>query len=286
VLLRLAGIAAGWPGTPTDWDDTVAAQAAERAVRDPGSALHGRDVGDVLASLAPRRGPERLLDLALRAGPYGDGRRGLSLSALEAAPHGIDLGPLAPRLPEVLRTPSGRVELAPPVLVADLERLRLRLHAHTLTPNGSAPGPSAPGTPGLLSPGLLLVGRRDLRSNNSWMHNLPLLVKGRNRCTLHVHPADAERAGLADGSSARIVSRTGSVVAPVHVTDTVAEGVVSLPHGWGHDAPETRQRLAAAHPGVNVNLLIGTEDIDPLSGTSVLTGIPVTVTPTAATRPL
>jgi anaerobic selenocysteine-containing dehydrogenase len=294
VLLRLAGIAAGWPGTPAAWDDAVAAQAAERAVRDPASALHGLDAGDVLASLAPRRGPERLLDLALRAGPHGDGRRGLSLGVLEAAPHGLDLGPLTPRLPEVLRTPSGRVELAPPTLVADLERLQLRLRVDaptstpTPSPSGSALPSERPAAPEpsdrSTSPGLLLVGRRDLRSNNSWMHNLPLLVKGRDRCTLHVHPADADRAGLTDGSPACIVSHTGSVVAPVQVTDTVAEGVVSLPHGWGHDAPDTRQHVATAHPGVNVNLLVGTEDMDPMSGTAVLNGIPVTVTPAASSH--
>ena len=130
----------------------------------------------MLADVAPRTGPERLLDILLRCGPYE-----LTLAELEAAPHGIDLGPLAPRLPDVLRTPSGRIELAPAPIVDDVARLRAAL--------GREHDPEA----------LVLIGRRQLRSNNSWMHNLPRLVSGPERCTLHVHPDDAARLGLADG---------------------------------------------------------------------------------------
>jgi anaerobic selenocysteine-containing dehydrogenase len=125
----------------------------------------------------------------------------------------------------------------------------------------------------------VLVGRRDLRSNNSWMHNIKVLVKGRPRCTLHVHPDDAETLGLTDGGAAQISSRVGRVTAPVEVTDSVRPGVVSLPHGWGHDDPGTRMRVAAEHAGVNSNLLTDHEAFDPLSGTSVLNGIPVEIVP-------
>jgi anaerobic selenocysteine-containing dehydrogenase len=182
---------------------------------------------------------------------------GLSLDVLLANPHGIDLGPLEPRLPEVLRTPSGMVELAPEPIVADVSRLREALDA----PTG----------------GMTLVGRRDLRSNNSWMHNVEVLVKGKPRCTLHVHPDDAARLGLADGAAAEVASRTGKVTVPVEVTDAIRPGVVSIPHGWGHDLDGVELGVARRHAGVNSNLLADDELIDPLSGNAVLNGIPVEV---------
>jgi anaerobic selenocysteine-containing dehydrogenase len=251
-LLRLAGIAAG-QGVPADvgpLDDLVAGEVARR---------EGVDVEAMLAAVAPRTGPERLLDILLRCGPYD-----LTLADLEAAPHGIDLGPLAPRLPDVLRTPSGRIELAPEPIVADVARLHEAL--------GRAHDPEA----------LVLIGRRQLRSNNSWMHNLPRLVSGPERCTLHVHPDDAARLGLADGELAEVRSRTGAVHAPVEVTDRVMAGVVSLPHGWGHDAPGARLGVAAEHAGVNANALGDEELVDALSGNAVLNGIPVAVAPVHA----
>jgi anaerobic selenocysteine-containing dehydrogenase len=209
-------------------------------------------------------GPERLLDLLLRAGPYGDGLGstpgGLSLSALLDAPHGIDLGPLMPRLPDALRTASGRIELAPEAIVADVDRLRAAL---------TGEGRDGP----------VLVGRRHLRSNNSWMHNLPMLVRGRSQCTLHVHPDDAARYGLADGHPAQLRSRTGTVEAEVEITDQVMPGVVSLPHGWGHDAPRAQLAVAAAHAGTNSNVLADELLIDALSGNAVLNGIPVELAP-------
>jgi anaerobic selenocysteine-containing dehydrogenase len=266
-VLRLVGIVMG-QGPKADTaalDDFIALQQLESAVGAAGSAVQGREPSELLAALAPRRGPERLLDILLRTGPYGDGfgarPDGLSLSALEAAPHGVDLGPLAPRIPEVLRTPSGKIELAPPEITADLPRLRSRI----TRPDGH----------------LTLVGRRDLRSNNSWMHNIETLVRGRPRCTLWVHPDDAARLGLADGAPARVRSRAGLVDVPVEVTDAIMPGVVSVPHGWGHDAPGIALRVASAHAGVNSNLLADELAMDPLSGNAVLNGILVTIEPAA-----
>jgi anaerobic selenocysteine-containing dehydrogenase len=267
-VLRLTGIATGQgPAADVDAiDDFVAAEAVRREVGRAGGALEGRDAAEILAALEHRRGPERLLDLMLRTGPYGDrfGERpdGLTLERLEAAPHGIDLGPLEPRLPEVLRTPSGRIELAPEAIVADVERLRGALRREV---NG----------------GMVLIGRRQLRSNNSWMHNLTPLVRGKVRCTAHVHPDDAERLGLTDGEPALVRSRAGEIEVPVEVTDAVMPGVVSIPHGWGHDVSGARMRVAAEHAGANSNVLADETLVDPLSGNAVLNGIPVELAPVA-----
>jgi anaerobic selenocysteine-containing dehydrogenase len=269
-LLRLAAIAAGQP-VPADvepLDRLVAGELLRREVASEHSPVHGRDVEELLAELEPRRGPERLLEILLRCGPYGEGfgarPDGLTLAALEAAPHGIDLGPLEPRLPELLRTPSGRIELAPEPIVADVARLRAAL-ARPLDDDA-----------------LVLVGRRQLRSNNSWMHNLELLVSGPERCTLHVHPDDAARLGLAEGQPARLSGRVGDLDAVVEVTDAVMRGVVSLPHGWGHDAPGARLGVAGDHAGVNSNALADEALVDALSGNAVLNGIPVVVAPVPA----
>ena len=262
-MLRLAAIAMG-QGAHADTDvvdDFVATQVVQREVGASGSAIAGRDVAEIMTALAPRRGPERILDLLLRSGPYGDhfgvNPGGLTLAVLETHPHGIDLGPLVPRIPEVLRTPSGKIELAPPAIVADVPRLRDALAR--------------------VRSEMVLVGRRHLRSNNSWMHNLDVLVKGRPTCTLHLHPVDGARLGLADGETARVTSRVGAVDAPVELTDAIMPGVVSLPHGWGHDQPGVVLRVARAHAGVNSNILADELALDPLSGNAVLNGIPVTV---------
>jgi anaerobic selenocysteine-containing dehydrogenase len=263
-FLRLAGIFAGQgPNADTEaLDDLVAATLVQRELADPGSRLAGRDAGELLAALEPRRGPERLLDFMLRAGPYGDGfgavPDGLTLDVVERSPHGVDLGPHRQRIPEMLRTATGMVELAPVAIRADLPRLPAALARER---NG----------------GLVLIGRRQLRSNNSWMHNLPALVKGKDRCTLHVHPDDAERLGLADGGRAVISSATGRIEAPVEVTDGIMRGVVSIPHGWGHAAPGVRMSVASSHAGVNSNVLADESQTDPLSGNAVLNGIPVEV---------
>ena len=263
ILLRLTGILAGQGASlpVAALDDYVAGQVIARETRQKGSPVEGRDPAELLAALAPRRGPERLLDFLLRVGPYGDGfgarPDGLTLAALEAAPHGVDLGPLQPRIPEVLRTPSGKVELAPEPLLADVARLQASL--------------------GRAQPEMVLIGRRELRSNNSWMANLEPLVKGDDPCALLIHPDDAARLGLADGGQARVTSAAASLVAPVRVTDEMAPGVVSLPHGWGHDQPGTRLSVARAHPGVNINRLIPDAEIEPLSGDAILNAVPVTV---------
>lgn len=250
-MLRLAGIAAG-QGAAADLDaldDLVAAQTAARHDLDPAVA-------------GTRRGPARLLDLMLRGGPYE-----LTLADLEAAPHGVDLGPLAPRVPEVLRTASGRIELTPEPVTRDVPRLAAALGRE----------PSGPHE-------LVLIGRRQLSSNNSWMHNLAPLVRGSNTCTAQVHPDDAARLGLRDGADAVVRSRAGSVTVPVEVTDAVRPGVVSIPHGWGHSQRGTRLQVASAHAGVNTNVLADDLFVDALSGTAALNGIPVTVEAVADAR--
>ncbi len=257
LFLRLAGVAAGQgPRADLDaLDDLMIATLVKREVGTPGSRVEGRDPAELIEALEPRRGPARLLDFMLRVGPHE-----LTLDELERNPHGVDLGPHRPRLPELLRTPSGKVELAPEPIVADLERLRAALRRDG---NGH----------------IVLIGRRQLRSNNSWMHNLPALVKGKDRCTLHIHPDDAERLGLDDGGRALVSSAAGRIEVPVELTDAIMPGVVSIPHGWGHDAPGVRMRVAGAHAGVNSNLLADETQVDPLSGNAVLNGIPVEVAP-------
>lgn len=272
-LLTLTGIATG-QGAAVDvdaLDDFVALEVVRRETTTAGSPVAGRDPAELLAQLAPRRGPERLLDALLRTGPYGDGfgadPDGLTLAALEAQPHGTDLGPLQPRLPQALRTASGTIELLPPALVADLPRLHELADAHAEAGDDGA---------------MVLVGRRHLRSNNSWMHNLPLLVRGRDRCTAQLHPDDAARLGLADGEPVRISSRVGSIELPVEVDDALMPGVVSVPHGWGHGVDGVGWRVAAAHAGANSNLLADELQLDPVSGTAVLNGIPVELAPVGA----
>lgn len=258
VLARLAAIALG-RGAAAD----VAALDDEWVEADV-RKLAGEHAGAVLAAVSRWRGPERQLDLALRAGPYGDrfgaAPDGLTLAKVAAAPGGIDLGPLQPRIPELLRTASGKVELAPALLLADLPRAAAELAA--------APADGA---------ALRIVGRREVRSNNSWMHNLPLLAKGPERCTLLMHPQDAQRRGLADGSLASIRASGREVTAPVELSDALMPGVVSLPHGWGHDLPGTRLGVAAERPGANLNALFDETLRDPLSGNAVLSGIAVEV---------
>jgi anaerobic selenocysteine-containing dehydrogenase len=248
----------------------VARTVIGQAVGDEHSPVAGQDADEVLAALAPRTGPDRILDLLIRSGPYGDafGARddGLTLDEIERHPHGVDLGPLEPRIPEVLRTASGKIELAPEPIVADVPRLRAALARET---NG----------------GMVLIGRRELRSNNSWMHNLPVLVKGRDICTMHVHPDDADRLSLEDGGEARVRSRAGKIEVGVEVTDKIMPGVISIPHGFGHNAQGTRLNVAAGKPGANNNALTDELELDSLSGTAVLNGVPVEVEPVRAQVP-
>ncbi|MGP4091611.1 molybdopterin oxidoreductase family protein, partial [Streptomyces sp. KR55] len=262
ILARLVLAATGMHGAdPAAVDAMVIDQTLGKAVREPHSPVHGRDPKELAAQLTGANGPERRLDMMLRLGPHGDGfgvrPDGLTLEKLLAHPHGIDLGPLRPRLPQPLKTVSGKIELLPQPIADDLPRLREALRER---PDG-----------------LVLVGRRHLRSNNSWMHNVPALTGGTNRCTLHIHPEDAERLGVRDGAPVRVKGAGGEVTAPAEITDGVRRGVVSLPHGWGHDRPGTRLTHAATDPGVNVNQLLDGSLLDPLSGNAVLNGVPVEV---------
>jgi anaerobic selenocysteine-containing dehydrogenase len=264
ILARLALIAAGQGAgaDPAAVDEMLLGALLGAVVGAPDSPLGGRDPAALRGELSGDDGCERALDLLLRTGPcgegFGTGPGELSLSALRRHPHGVDLGPLEPRIPALLQTPSGRIELAPDPLMREKDRLCARLSRH------------AEGE-------LVLVGRRHLRSNNSWMHNVDALVRGRDRCTLQVHPEDARRLGLEAGGRAWVASRVGKLEASVEITEDVMPGVVSLPHGWGHDRPGAALSVARRRPGVNSNLLTDEAAMDPLSGNAVLNGIPVRV---------
>lgn len=256
ILTRLGAMIAGFPADDIDvgmLDDGFFAALCDAQGVDAGATMAHYDHG----------GPERLLDLQIRTGPFGDrygeDPDGLTLDDFRDNPHGIDRGPLVPRVRELLNTPSGKIELAPPYITADLPRLAERLDR----PAG----------------GLVLTSRRHLRSNNSWMHNVNVLVKGKERCTLLIHPDDAARTGVTDGSVASVRSEAGQVEVPVEVSDEMMPGVVSLPHGWGHDKAGTRLSVAREHPGVNNNLLAPGHLTDPLSNNAVVNGIPVEVSP-------
>jgi len=208
-------------------------------------------------------GPERILDLGLRFGPYGvklnPFSKGLTLRKLKKVPHGIDLGPLRSCLPGRLRTSDKRIELAPDVLVQDVERVKAKFNAAPLHSNGD----------------LLLIGRRQLRSNNSWMHNSQRLVKGqpgKSRCTLLMHPTDAAQRDLRTGQEVSVRSRVGSVVVPVEVSEEMMPGVVSIPHGWGHDRLGVQLEVAQQHAGASINDVTDNLAIDAVCGTAAFNG--------------
>ncbi|QKX17164.1 molybdopterin-dependent oxidoreductase [Microbulbifer sp. YPW1] len=217
--------------------------------------------------------PNQILDFALQNGPYGKcfdeyrgneiihHEEGLSLEKLKAFPHGLDLGPLQPSFPDYLFTEDRKIHTMPGEFIKDLERLKQ--FASELQQQ---------------SP-LKLIGRRDLRTNNSWMHNSKRLVKGKDRCGLFMHPLDAEKYKLQHGSRARIASRVGQLSVVIEVTDTVMPGVVCLPHGWGHNLEGVELRVAKTNPGINSNDLTDDRMVDALSGNAVLNGIPVEVSP-------
>jgi len=263
ILYGLAMIFSGQGASAgvTHMDDFIIRQMVEGSAKMEASPLFGRQ-REILRSLKDLRGPDRMLDFMLRTGAYGDGfglnPDGLSLSKLKEHPHGIDLGPLEPRIPGILRTPSGKIELAPQPMVQDAKRLTDAIDRREFD-------------------GLVLVGRRHLRTNNSWMANIPSLVSGPPRCVLHVHPKDASVLGLEDGATAVVKSRVGRIAVPVKITPDIRPGVVSLPHGWGHDLPGVRMDVARAHGGINSNILSDDQCFDPLSNNAVLNGIPVEV---------
>jgi anaerobic selenocysteine-containing dehydrogenase len=263
ILLRLAAIVQGQKASEVDVDQLDAlffTGLVAMVAGQEGSRIAGRDPGEIVSRAGPP-GPERMLDFTIRTGPWGDAYGahpgGLTRDKLKERPNGIDMGPLEPRLGEILRTASGKIELAPEYITDDVPRLRARLAR--------------------ADAGLVLVSRRHVRSNNSWMHNVAPLVTGKDRCTLLVNPEDARRIGLEDGKPARITSKAGSLTAPVEVTADMMPGVVCLPHGWGHDKPGARLSVAAQHPGVCNNVLAPGERVDVISGNAAVNGIPVDV---------
>jgi anaerobic selenocysteine-containing dehydrogenase len=257
ILVKLGAIIAGAHAADVDVDAYDDVLFAERAAR------HGVDTAEVMER-TPGRGPDRIVDLTVRLSPWGDGYGarpgGLTLESLgRDHPHGVDFGPMVPKIDSILRTASGHVELAHDNILGDIPRLLARI----TTPYD----------------GLVLIGRRHVRSNNSWMHNVNVLVKGRDRCTLIVHPEDAEALALKNGATARVTSEAGSVEAVVEISDEIRPGVVSLPHGWGHDRPGTRLSIAREHAGTNTNLLAPGHLLDVPSGNAAVNGIPVEVVP-------
>ncbi|MDB5425047.1 MAG: hypothetical protein JWQ29_2463 [Phenylobacterium sp.] len=224
---------------------------------------------DRAAGLAmwPEPGCERILDLCIRTGPFGDrlgeNPGGLTLATFKANPNGVLLGAAEPQGAAAITTPSGKIELAPPHLLEDLPRLEAAMAR--------------------AAPEMVLVSRRHLRSLNSWMHNVPSLVSGKERCTLQLHPIDAARIGVGPGDPVRVESASGALFAPAEITDDIRPGVVCLPHGWGHSTPGARLGVAERRPGVNTNVLSPGPLVDAASGNAVLNGIPVQIT--AATAP-
>ena len=196
---------------------------------------------------------------------YQDLPKGLSLAKLAEHPHGLDLGPLRPLLLQRLYTQNQKIQLAPRVYLQDIPRVRELLKSEAETE-------------------LLLIGRRHVRSNNSWLHNSHRLVKGKNRCTLMIHPRDASRLGLQQGLEAEVSSRVGKVLIEVEITDDIMPGVVSIPHGWGHKRRGVNWQTAAEHAGVSLNDLTDEQHIDQLSGNAAFNGVPVKVKPAVRKR--
>jgi anaerobic selenocysteine-containing dehydrogenase len=238
-------------GAKDDWEILLELQTRMRS-----GGLLGSVKRQFMKRLLP---PQRIVDLALRFGPHK-----LSLRKLREAVHGIDLGPLQPCLPGRLRTADKRIELAPEVMVKDLERVKEKLLS------------AAPQTNGHLS----LIGRRQLRSNNSWMHNSERLVKGnpaKPPCTILMNPVDAAQRDLTAGQKVLVRSRVGEIVLPVEITKEMMPGVVSIPHGWGHDREGNQLSVAQQHAGASINDLTDNQAIDALCGTAAFNGIPVVV---------
>ncbi|MEV0062375.1 molybdopterin oxidoreductase family protein [Nocardia sp. NPDC050718] len=247
-----------------DWQ--ILARLLTEVVPLPARRVTGRALTGVLEQLSPLR----LTAAAIATGPYGilrKGRKGLTVNRIRSTAGGVDLGPLVPRLRELIGTKDRKVQLTPPDLLAALHAVLDE--ADTATSAGYD---------------LQLIGRRHLRSNNSWLHNIPSMMKGRDRCTVLVHPDDAATRGLADGDPARVESSVGTIVVPVEVSDDIRPGVVAIPHGWGHREPGVGWQVAAAQPGVNVNLLHDPTRTDPLTGTAAVNNTWVRVSPVVTER--
>ncbi|MGV0788944.1 molybdopterin-dependent oxidoreductase [Mycolicibacterium sp. XJ2] len=254
ILIRLTGLCTGTPAEDVD------VSAVDDGFFDYMAFTQGLDGAEIRTHYT-HGGPERILDLTLRTGPFGDrygeNPDGLTLEKLKAQPNGVNFGPMVPRIPEVLGTADNKIRLAPQYLLDDLPRLAARLDR-------------APDE-------LVLVSRRHLRSNNSWLHNVAPLMKGRDRCTLLMHTDDAAKREVATGDLVSVSSAGGQIEVPVEVTDAIKPGVVSMPHGWGHGKPGTRMSVANESPGVNTNILSPPTFVDEPSGNGALNGIPVTV---------
>jgi anaerobic selenocysteine-containing dehydrogenase len=282
VFTRLGAIGSGL-GTEVDpaaLDESNLVDQVNKLTQTEGSGITGRDTREIMTMLGTVAGPERQLDLSLRTGPFGDhfGTREAtdfeptSLAHLRNNPHGVDFGALQSRLPDVLRTPTGLIELAPPSLIDDVARLRSSLAQRSLS-QSEAQGATPDQAP------LSLIGRRHIRSNNSWMHNVRVLVKGKPRCTMHMHPEDARVRSIVEGAIVQVRSSVGALQVVAELTDSIMPGVVSIPHGWGHDHDDARMTIAAQNAGVNTNRLVPSDAIDVLSGNAVTNGIEVFVTP-------
>ena len=262
ILIRLTGLCTG---TPAEDVDVAAIDDGFFDYMAFTQGLDGAEIRRKYDLVGLTGGPERILDLTLRTGPFGDrygeNPDGLTLDKLKAQPNGVNFGPMVPRVPEVLGTADRKIRLAPQYLLDDLPRLAQRLDR-------------APDE-------LVLVSRRHLRSNNSWLHNVPPLMKGKDRCTLLMHRDDATKRRVATGDLVTVTSSGGHIEVPVEVTDAIMPGVVSMPHGWGHGKPGTRMAVANDSPGVNTNILSPPTFIDEPSGNGALNGIPVTVVPVA-----
>jgi len=239
--------------TPHDWEIFV-----ELQTRMEHDGISGRFKRSLIKRFF---GPERILALGLRFGPYGKKlnpfSKGLTLRKLKKAIHGMDLGPLRTCLPERLRTADKQIDLAPEVLIKDVERVKTKLL------DGASPQSNG---------NLLLIGRRQLRSNNSWMHNSQRLVRGKAQCTILMHPDDAADRQLSAGQEVTVRSRVGSVVVPIEISEEMMPGVVSIPHGWGHDRPGVQIDVAQQHAGGSINDVTDDLAIDALCGTAAFNG--------------
>ncbi|MFM0027292.1 molybdopterin-dependent oxidoreductase [Paraburkholderia madseniana] len=233
-----------------------------------GGGLGGKTAAQALGLLEEKQGSDRIYEILLRTHHFGDkfGAKpdGLTLSKVKAADHGIDLGPLFERLPQALGTPSGKVELAPELLMREAPRLREAMTQYTTSDR------------------MIMIGRRQLHSINSWMHNIRAFNRGPDKCTAMLHPNDAERLHVKTGDRVEISRNDKMITVPVTVSDEIMPGVISMPHGWGHDAPDARLSYARTRPGVNSNLVASEFDIDIPSGNAVLTGFTVGVARAAA----
>lgn len=260
ILIRLTGLCTG---TPAEDVDVAAIDDGFFDYLCFTQGLDGAEIRKHYGSTGPAGGPERILDLTLRTGPFGDrygeNPDGLTLAKLKQQPNGINFGPMVAQVPEILGTSDKKIRLAPEYLLDDIPRLARRLERE----------PDE----------LVLVSRRHLRSNNSWLHNVSALMKGRDRCTLLMHPADAGARGISAGDTVTVRSSVGHVDVPVELTDAIKAGVVSMPHGWGHGKPGTRMSVANSSPGVNTNILSPPTFLDEPSGNGALNGIPVSVGP-------